>query len=83
MRTRTERRKFKIKEILRRFETCVNTYVFKRNDKEALDIIKHKSDIPHSLGSNYWNAYETKSMKNKKDRLNNKIGLKKEMENLE
>lgn len=83
MRTRTERRKFKIKEIFRRFETCVNTYVFKRDDKEALDIVKHKSDIPHSLGSNYWNAYETKSMKNKKDRLDSRNKLKKEMENFE
>lgn len=83
MKTKIERRKFKIKEILRRFETCVNTYVFNRNDKEALDIVKHKSDIPHSLGSNYWNAYETKSMKNKKDRLNSRNELKKEMENLE
>lgn len=82
MRTKIERRKFKIKEILRRFETCVNTYVFKRNDKEAFDIVKHKRDIPHSLGSNYWNAYETKSMKNKKDRLKSKNELKKEMENL-
>ena len=80
MRTRAERRKSEIKEFNKRVEICKAAHCYDSSDEEY---IKHKRDIPHSLGSNYWNAYETKSMKNKKDRLNNKIGLKKEMENFE
>ena len=80
MRTRAERRKSEIKEFNKRVEICKSAHCYNSSDEEY---IKHKRDIPHSLGSNYWNSYETKSMKNKKDRLDSKNELKKEMENLD
>ena len=80
MRTRAERRKSEIKEFNKRIEICKAAYCYDSVDEEY---IKHKRDIPHSLGSNYLNAYETKSMKNKQERLNSKNKLKKEMENLD
>ena len=80
MRTRAERRKSEVKEFNKRVEICKAAHCYLSSDEEY---IKHKRDIPHSLGSNFWNSYETKSMKNKKDRLDSKNELKKEMENLE
>lgn len=80
MRTINDRRNSEQKEIKRRIKICKDVHCYTSEDEEY---IKRKTDIPHSYGSNYWNAYETKSMKNKKDRLDNKIELKKEMENLD
>lgn len=73
MRTIAERRKSEIKEFNKRLNICKSAHCYNASDEEY---IKHKRDIPHSLGSNYWNAYETKSMKNKKERLKNKNELK-------
>lgn len=80
MRTRAERRKSEIKEFKKRINICKAAFGYFANDEEY---IKHKRDIPHSLGSNFNNSFETKSRKNKQERLNSKNELKKEMENLE
>lgn len=82
MRTRAERRESKKKEFSKREKLCKDIYGYtdSENDKNW---IKHKTDIPHSLGSNWWNAYETKSMQNKQERLKEKNNLKKEIENIE
>ena len=80
MRTKVERRKSEIKEYNKRVKICKAAHCYNSSDEEY---IKHKRDIPHSLGSNYWNAYETKSMKNKKDRLDSRNELKQEINNIE
>ncbi len=74
MRNKPFRRYQNLKEFKRRLERCLNTKNYKITD---LEYIKHKRDILHSLGSNYWNSYETKSIKNKRQRL----VLKKELKN--
>ncbi len=80
MRTRADRRNSEIKEFNKRFTICKLAHGYNTSDEEY---VKRKRDIPHSLGSNYWNAFETKSMHNKQDRLKSKNDIKKEMENLD
>lgn len=80
MRTKGERRKSEIKEFNKRVEICKAAHCYDSSDEEY---IKRKRDIPHSLGSNYWNAYETKSMKNKKDRLDSRNELKQELKTID
>lgn len=77
MRNRAERRNFKLKEITKRLKICKDIAGYNDNDTEY---IKHKSDIPHSHGSNWWNAYETKRMRNRQQRFKDKNKLKKEIE---
>lgn len=79
MRTRAERRKSEIKEFNKRVEICKSAHCYDSSDEEY---IKRKTDIPHSYGSNYWNGYESKSIRNKQDRLKYRKNLKKEMENI-
>ena len=42
----------------------------------SIHYIKRKTDIPHSYGSNYFNAYESKRINNKKERLESKQEIK-------
>jgi hypothetical protein len=77
MRTRSDRRRSEAKELKRRMTLCKSAHGY--NDDHD-DYIKRKTDIPHSIDSNYWNAYETKSMKNKKDRLKQKSEISKLIE---
>ncbi len=72
MKTRADRRRSEEKELKRRMTICKSAHGY-TDDND--DYIKRKTDIPHSIDSNYWNAYETKSMKNKKDRLKQKSGI--------
>jgi len=76
MRTRQERRITKAKELVKRMKICKSSHGYTDEDDEY---IKRKRDIPHSMGSNYWNAYETKSMRNKQIRLKNRINIKNEI----
>lgn len=78
MRTKQERRNSEIKELIKRMKNCKSAHGYDDGDNEY---IVRKSDIPHSHGSNYWNAYNTKSMRNKRLRLKMKTDIQKEMEN--
>jgi hypothetical protein len=73
MRTKDQRRSYEAKELKRRMTLCKSAHGY-TDDND--DYIKRKTDIPHSYGSNYFNAYETKSMNNKKERLCSKLELK-------
>lgn len=72
MRSKQYRRHQDLKEFKQRLERCLNSKSFEITDFEY---IKHKRDVLHSLGSNYWNPYETKAMKNKQQRLDLKRHL--------
>ena len=69
MKTRAYRRRSEAKELKKRIEECKDSMRYNTIDIET---IRRKTDIPHSIDSNYFNPYETKSMKNKKDRLKQK-----------
>ena len=69
MKTRADRRRSEAKELKKRIEECKDSMCYNTIDIET---IRRKTDIPHSIDSNYFNPYETKSMKNKKDRLKQK-----------
>ena len=69
MRSRSDRRISEAKELKKRIETCKASQCYNTIDIET---IRRKTDIPHSIDSNYWNPYDTKSIKNKKDRLKQK-----------
>lgn len=67
MRSRSDRRISEAKELKKRIETCKASY-----NTIDIETIRRKTDIPHSIDSNYLNPYDTKSIKNKKDRLKQK-----------
>lgn len=69
MRSRSDRRISEAKELKKRIETCKASQCYNTIDIET---IRRKTDIPHSIDSNYLNPYDTKSIKNKKDRLKQK-----------
>jgi hypothetical protein len=73
MRTKDQRRFSEAKELKRRMKICKSAHGYTDDNDEY---IKRKTDNPHSYGSNYFNAYETKSMNNKKERLCSKLELK-------
>ena len=77
MKTRADRRRSEAKELKKRIEACKASMCYNTID---IKTIRRKTDIPHSIDSNYWNAYETKSMKNKKDRLKQKSEISKLIE---
>jgi hypothetical protein len=77
MRTRSDRRRSEAKELKKRIEVCKASRCYNTIDIET---IRRKTDIPHSIDSNYWNPYNTKSMKNKKDRLKQKFEISKLIE---
>ena len=78
MRTRAERRNAREKSFKRRLKLCKEIRGYTGNDDKY---IKTKSDIPHSLGSNFYNGFETKAMQNKQKRLKDKNNLRKEIMN--
>ena len=69
MRSRSDRRRSEAKELNKRIEICK---VYKRYNTIDIETIRRKTDIPHSIDSNYLNKYDTKSIKNKKDRIKRK-----------
>ena len=69
MRSRSDRRRSEAKELKKRIEVCKASMCYNTIDIET---IRRKTDIPHSIDSNYLNRYDTKSIKNKKDRLKRK-----------
>lgn len=69
MRSRSDRRISEAKELKKRIEACKASQWYNTIDIET---IRRKTDIPHSIDSNYLNPYDTKSIKNKKDRLKQK-----------
>ena len=73
MRTRADRRRSETKELKRRMALCKSAHGY-TDDHD--DYIKRKTDIPHSYGSNYFNAYESKRINNKKERLESKQEIK-------
>lgn len=77
MRTKEDRRRSEAKELKKRIEICKASRCYNAIDIET---IRRKTDIPHSVDSNYWNPYDTKSMKNKKDRLKQKSEISKLIE---
>jgi len=76
MKTKADRRNYEIKERNKRFKICKEAHCYNDEDNEY---IIRKRDIPHSLGSNYFNAYECKAIRNKQERLKYKKILKEEM----
>lgn len=80
MKTRAERRNNAKKELKHRLKLCK---AIRECNDDTDEYIKHKTDVPHSLGSNWWNAFEAKSMRNKQERLKEKNNLKREIENSE
>ena len=68
MRSRSDRRISEAKELKKRIETCKASQCYNID----IETIRRKTDIPHSIDSNYLNPYDTKSIKNKKDRLKQK-----------
>lgn len=78
MRTRAERRKNTLKKFKRRVNLSKNIRYYAGDDLE--DWLKRKCDVPHSEKSDWWNAYETKKIKNKQTRLKNRQETKKELE---
>ena len=74
MRTKDQRRSSEAKELKRRMTLCKSTHHGYTDDND--DYIKRKTDIPHSYGSNYFNAYESKRINNKKERLEFKQEIK-------
>lgn len=80
MRTRIERRESAKKKFKRRINLSKSIWCYVGDDLE--DWLKRKSDIPHSQGSNWWNAFETKRMKNRQARLKSKQETKKELEEI-
>ena len=73
MRTKDQRRSSEAKELKRRMTLCKSAHGY-TDDND--DYIKRKTDIPHSYGSNYFNAYESKHINNKKERLESKQEIK-------
>ena len=73
MRTKDQRRSSESKELKRRMTICKSVHGY-TDDND--DYIKRKTDIPHSYGSNYFNAYELKHIHNKKERLESKQEIK-------
>lgn len=69
MKSRSDRRRSEAKELNKRIEICK---VYKRYNTIDIETIRRKTDIPHSIDSNYLNKYDTKSIKNKKDRIKRK-----------
>ena len=69
MRSRSDRRRSEAKELKKRIEICKDYKCYNTIDIET---IRRKTDIPHSINSNYLNPYDTKSIKNKKDRTKRK-----------
>ena len=69
MKTRSDRRRSEAKELKKRIEVCKASMCYNTIDIET---IRRKTDIPHSINSNYLNPYDTKSIKNKKDRTKRK-----------
>ena len=69
MRSRSDRRISEAKELKKRIETCKASHCY---NTIGIETIRRKTDIPHSIDSNYLNPYDTKSIKNKKDRLKQK-----------
>ena len=69
MRSRSDRRRSEAKELNKRIEICK---VYKCYNTIDIETIRRKTDIPHSIDSNYLNKYDTKSIKNKKDRIKRK-----------
>ncbi len=80
MRSKKERILSKIKEFNKRLKNCKASWWYNKSD---IDTIKQHTDIPHSLGSNYLNKYDTKKIRNKRNRLKNKIDLKMELEDFD
>ena len=74
MKTRADRRRSEAKELKKRIEVCKASMCY---NNIGIETIRRKTDIPHSIDSNYFNPYETKSMKNKKDRLKQKSEISK------
>ena len=72
MRSRSDRRISEAKELKKRIETCKASQCYNTIDIET---IRRKTDIPHSIDSNYLNPYDTKSIKNKKDRTKRNLKL--------
>jgi hypothetical protein len=77
MKTRADRRRSEAKELKKRIEICKASRCY---NTIGIETIRRKTDIPHSIDSNYWNPYDTKSMKNKKDRLKQKSEISKLIE---
>ena len=69
MRSRSDRRRSEAKELKKRIEACKAHQCYNTIDIET---IRRKTDMPHSIDSNYLNKYDTKSIKNKKDRIKRK-----------
>lgn len=84
MRNRAERRGNTIKKFNRRVKLskAIRYFVGKNddNDEELKAWLKRKADVPHSEKSDWWNAYETKKIKNKQTRLKLRRETKKELE---
>lgn len=68
MRSRSDRRRSEAKELKKRIEICKASQCY----NIGIETIRRKTDIPHSIDSNYLNPYNTKSIKNKKDRIKRK-----------
>ena len=79
MRTRAERRKNNLKKFKRRMDLSKAIRYYVGDDLEGW--LKRKSDVPHSINSDWWNGYETKSIKHKQQRLKDKAELKKDIKN--
>ena len=77
MRSRSDRRISEAKELKKRIETCKASQCYNTIDIET---IRRKTDIPHSIDSNYLNPYDTKSIKHNKDRLKQKSEIVKLIE---
>ena len=69
MRSRSDRRISEAKELKKRIEICKASQCY---NTIGIETIRRKTDIPHSIDSNYLNPYNTKSIKHKKDRLKQK-----------
>ncbi len=76
MRTKADRRRSEAKELKKRIEICKDY----RGYNIGIETIRRKTDIPHSIDSNYWNPYDTKAIKNKKNRLKQKSEISKLIE---
>ena len=77
MKTIADRRRSEAKELKKRIEVCKASQCYNTIDIET---IRRKTDIPHSIDSNYLNPYHTKSIKNKQDRLKQKSEISKLIE---
>ena len=77
LRTRSDRRRSEAKELKKRIEVCKVSRCY---NTIGIETIRRKTDIPHSINSNHLNPYDTKSIKNKKDRLKQKSEISKLIE---